>query len=717
MPRTPSLVSLLKRDRSAARLDELCEFAPSEGAPPEELVLWFVQLVGWLRPSTQSADAKLRFLEAQLTQHPEWRANVSRAVAALFRMADIEQLLAYGGIPRDFHFFGAVEEWLASHLLPTATRTNDAAHIARLAFVEQDAAWIYSSGFVALIRTLLPSDVHERLVRALADAMTNLAHHIVALAHSPTIRTLARGERSPFRGIYEAVAALSAEPENVTRLGAIRGRVRQCLLAVEAHRAELAVRGADLNTTFLLQRMRQQLERLSVLAELRYPPDDAVLREACAALVIAVTRNASGNRLLARSADLVVQNLVDTSANVGRRYLGEEQSSWRAAFLAGAGGGALMALATIIKFLLARLHLPPLYEGLVFSMNYAGAFCAAYLLQFTIATKLPAHTATALARCVQQGGSLRARVDEFLTVWRAMVRLQFAGLIGNVIVAGPLAALIDVVAFRLTHGHVLSISKAEHVLRAQSIFGPSIVFAALTGLFLWISSLVTAAGDNWTRVSHLADRLATNVHAMRRIGPIRARAYADRVVPLASGLAGNVALGFLLGAVPAGFAIASLPVEIRHVTVSTSSVALAMAAGVGSRSDIALAIAGVVTIAAVNVVVSFTLALWLALRSANQFRASPISFALVRLGIRQWARGGSRPPAERAPESPAPREIRARVGRATGPPLTASIHDSRQTSTIASDEGVKHVIADQRHGAELHGEDDAGHDRLPPVHR
>ena len=606
----------------------------------------------------------MRFLETQLTQHPEWRSNVSRALAALFRMVDVAQLLAYGGIPRDFHFFGAVEEWLATHLLPAATRTTDAAHIARLAFIEADAAWIRTSGIATLARVLLPDEVHARLVRALDEAMTNLAHHIVALAHSPTIRALARVERSPFRGIYDAVTALSAEPADLTRLEAIRGRLKQCLRAVEEHRAELAVRGADLNTTFLLQRMRQQLGRLRVLAELRAPSDDDLLAEGCAALVVSVTRNARGNRLLARSADLVVQNLVDTSANVGRRYLGEEQSSWRAAFLAGAGGGALMAFATIFKFLLARLHLPPLYEGIAFSMNYAAAFCAAYLLHFTIATKLPAHTAMALARCVQEAGPLRARVGHFLVVWRAMVRLQFAGLFGNVLVAGPLAALIDVAAVRIANGHVLSFAKAEHVLRAQSILGPSIMFAALTGLFLWISSLVTAAGDNWTRVNHLADRLATNVHAMKRVGQTRARAYADRVVPLVGGLAGNIALGLLLGAVPAGFAIASLPIEIRHVTVSVSSVALAISAGAGSSSTIALAISGVVGIGAVNVAVSFILALWFALRSANQFRASPVSFALVRLGIRQWARGGPASPVLRPRPTDAARLAEAAPDRA-----------------------------------------------------
>ena len=37
-----------RRHDGTARLDELCEFAPAN-AEQEELVLWFTQLVAWLR--------------------------------------------------------------------------------------------------------------------------------------------------------------------------------------------------------------------------------------------------------------------------------------------------------------------------------------------------------------------------------------------------------------------------------------------------------------------------------------------------------------------------------------------------------------------------------------------------------------------------------------------------------------------------------------------
>ncbi|MEO8874807.1 MAG: hypothetical protein ABI461_04395, partial [Polyangiaceae bacterium] len=170
----------------------------------------------------------------------------------------------------------------------------------------------------------------------------------------------------------------------------------------------------------------------------------------------------------------------------------------------------------------------------------------------------------------------------------------------------------------------------------NSILGPSILYAALTGFFLWASSLIGAAGDNWTRVIDLEERLATNVHAMKRLGVKRARPLAKGFVHRVGGMLGNISLGFMLGGIPALFAIASLPVEIRHVTVSTSSVALGIAAGVGSHRDVWLAVVGVLTIGIVNVAVSFVLALWLALRSAKTGRSAHAAYALVRVGLRYW---------------------------------------------------------------------------------
>jgi site-specific recombinase len=137
----------------------------------------------------------------------------------------------------------------------------------------------------------------------------------------------------------------------------------------------------------------------------------------------------------------------------------------------------------------------------------------------------------------------------------------------------------------------------------------------------------------------LSERLATNVLAMKRLHIIRARQRAEATVSLVGGLSANVALGFMLGGVPALFAIAQLPVEIRHVTVSAGSVTMAWWASAGSAHEVALAVLGVLAIGIVNVTVSFWLALRLALRSTRGLRRESFAHALVKLGMRRfWGR-------------------------------------------------------------------------------
>src|SRR4029079_13312480 len=118
--------------------------------------------------------------------------------------------------------------------------------------------------------------------------------------------------------------------------------------------------------------------------------------------------------------------------------------------------------------------------------------------------------------------------------------------LGNVLVAGPLGYALDIAANAAFGQHLLDRHEAEHVLSSNSLLGPSALYAALTGCFLWLSSLVVAAADNWTRVTRLVERLATNVSVLRSIGSRRARPIADFWVHRFGGLTSNAALGFML---------------------------------------------------------------------------------------------------------------------------------------------------------------------------
>jgi site-specific recombinase len=626
------------------RLDELCEFAP-DTAQPQERVFWFVQLVHWLRGDTEHKPGlRLRYFRTQLEQHTQWRDNVSQTITALLASWDFEQLLAYGGIPRDFHFAGAVKEWLRSRMLPSACSTTDAVEILMLAFVQKDARWLTESELGKLALLLVDLDTRASIQRGLERALISLSSQLVAQAHSPSVNNLSRVERSPFAGLNAAVESFVAQPRTERQPERLLGRLGQCVELLTRREQELAARGADLNTTFQLERMQRQLARLQLLLRSSCACQPEQIGRTTTEVVDAVTRNSSGRRLFQRSSELWLRNLVDTTAAVGQNYLEVERSAWHAAFLAGAGGGVLMSLATISKYMLGRLQLPTVYEGIVYSLNYALAFCAAYLLHFTIATKLPAHTAAALAKSVQENTGHLARLRKFLGVWRALVRLQIAGLLGNVMVVAPLSLLFDRSVWYGFNTHILDHHTAEHVLHANALLGPSVLYASLTGVFLWLSSFAAAAVDNWARVVGLEERLSTNLKVMQRGFEQRARPRADWLVKRIGGLAGNMTLGFLLGGVPALFAVLQLPVEIRHVTVSAGSFALAISHGGWDQLVLWNAALGVLAIGAVNVSASFALALQVAL-STNAGRARNSARALVKIAIRRWLDGAqiSRP--------------------------------------------------------------------------
>lgn len=641
------------------RLDELCEFS-SDTAQPQERVFWFVQLVRWLRGDKEHKPGlRLRYLRTQLEQHPEWRDNVSQAITALLATWDFEQLLAYGGIPRDFHFAGAVVEWLRLRVLPSACSTDDPVEVLMLAFDSKDTQWLSEPELGKLALMLVDFDTRASIERALERALISLSNQLVAQAHSPSVNNLSRVERSPFAGLNSAVETFVAQSRSERQLERLVGRLRQCAELVARREQELAARGADLNTTFQLERMQRQIARLQLLAHCAVDSQPDQIGRATTEVVDAVMRNSSGRLLFERSSELWLRNLVDTTAAVGSGYLEVERSAWHAAFIAGAGGGVLMSLATIAKYMLGRLELSPVYEGFVYSFNYATAFCAAYLLHFTIATKLPAHTAAALAKSVQENTGHLARLHKFLIVWRALVRLQVAGLLGNVMVVAPLSLLLDRLVFGALDTHILDHHTAEHVLHGNSLLGPSVLYAALTGVFLWLSSFVAAAVDNWARVVKLDERLSTNLKVMQRGVEKRARPRATWLVERIGGLAGNATLGFLLGGVPALFAVLQLPVEIRHVTVSAGSFALAVSHGGWDQLLVWNAALGVLAIGAVNVSASFGLALQVAL-STNAGRARSSARALVKLAMRRWLKGAKIPQPHALHPEPLAVDVRGR---------------------------------------------------------
>jgi site-specific recombinase len=287
-----------------------------------------------------------------------------------------------------------------------------------------------------------------------------------------------------------------------------------------------------------------------------------------------------------------------------------------------------------VKFGITALHLPLLWEGIFASINYAGVFVLIALAHFTVATKQPALTAPALAARMQDL-QRPGRVDALVSEAAALVRSQSASVFGNLAAVAPCALGVAALWWLATGQPPLSSEKAQYVLHSQSILGPSFLFATYTGVLLWLSGLFAGWADNAFTLRRLHEAIATNRRLVRRIGADRARARADWWKANIAGLAGNVGLGVMLGLTPAFYLFAGLPLEVRHVTLSTGQVAVAaftLGAGVLMTAPFWLGIAGLVLIGALNVGVSFALALRLAMKAVD---ISPSDRAHVYRAIRQ----------------------------------------------------------------------------------
>ena len=147
-------------------------------------------------------------------------------------------------------------------------------------------------------------------------------------------------------------------------------------------------------------------------------------------------------------------------------------------------------------------------------------------------------------------------------------------------------------------------------------------FAALTGVYLWLSSLAASWIENWTVYHQLPTALAGS-RRLRKVLGVRGAAWIGRTLERqVAGIGGVVALGFLLGMSPVVGQFFGLPTEVRHVTLSSGALALSAASDVvaqGARvlvsKNYLYAATGIVVILAANFGVSFALALWVALRA------------------------------------------------------------------------------------------------------
>ena len=284
-----------------------------------------------------------------------------------------------------------------------------------------------------------------------------------------------------------------------------------------------------------------------------------------------------------------------------------------------AGGGALTALTTALKFGIMALALSAFWGGFWSGVMYAASFVVIQLMHYTLATKQPAMTAPAMAaklKDMAEPGALEAFVDEV----SHLVRSQVAAVLGNVVTVFPVVIVLSLAIQLLSGRPMIDVERAHYVMHSLTLLGPAPLFAAFTGVLLFASSIIAGWVENWFVLHRLDSALRYNPRITRVLGDARAARWAHFMRHHISGLASNISLGFMLGLVPPVLAFLGLGLDARHVTLSTGQLGAACAAlgwDVVREPALWWAVACIPVIGVLNLGVSFYLAFRVALRAHN----------------------------------------------------------------------------------------------------
>ena len=638
-------------------------------APVAERHVWLLNLLDWVRgpvPSVAASVARVELFLDTVQARPDLHVRLQQWWTVLNDTVDITPLLADFGFAPRTGLASELATRIRRKLLPGSPDTIDASELFMLALPGRfDAQWLAALTpelLSRLVALLSESSAHStRWQRDLLDAMTYCAGQILSTGFAPELRLRMGAEArqaQPFHALIRDVESLRVEvlhglrtPERLQESAQrLRERLDACRSAAASVYSHFEDNGISVGVVFRLRQLRARILRMRELLECVLSPTPALHAVRLLAHLVQVGQERRSVRaLLASNLSLLAAKVAERSAETGEHYITRTRGEYLAMVRAAAGGGAVMAFTTLIKFGLYTLALSAFWGGMLAGINYALSFVLIQMLHFTIATKQPAMTAPAMAAKLQDidgAGGIEAFVDKVTH----LVRSQVAAVLGNVLVVCPAALGLALLWARMAGAPVLDSAHAQQTLGSLHLLGPSLLFAAFTGVLLFASSLIAGWTENWFVLHRLDSALQYNPRITRVLGARRAARWAHFLRENLSGLAANISLGMMLGLVPAFASFFGLGLDVRHVTLAAGQLGVAAASlgpDVLHQGALWWAVATIPLLGALNVGVSFYLAFLLALRAHNvtvgerariyaglraRLRKAPLEFFLPRGG-------------------------------------------------------------------------------------
>ena len=426
---------------------------------------------------------------------------------------------------------------------------------------------------------------------------------------------------------------------------------KQCEGFVEKAFHNSSKYGISLRVNQNLLKIRQQLERLKFLISLLIVDKEKDKKYNGIILALRLIKfNCYKNnvrKFVSESTQLISYEITQHTAKTGEHYITDSRGEYFKMFRTALGGGFIVGILCIIKVLLSKADTSFFGHAFLYSMNYAIGFIAIYLLGFTLATKQPAMTASALIKALEEGvlkkGKDAEKYKAFAILFARVFRSQFIAFVGNVIMAFPVSLLGIWLIDYFLHYNIAATKWESLLIDLSPIHSLAIFHAAIAGVFLFLSGIISGSVANRDKHNQVYFRITEHPFLKRNFGKTRTVKLAKLYEKRWAGIISNFWFGIFMGSTASVGLFLGLNLDIRHITFGSGNLALALYGANYEVSDSMLfwGIFGIGIIGLVNFMVSFSLSLGLAFRSRaislfelrfvtvsiwNHFKSRPISF-------------------------------------------------------------------------------------------
>ncbi|MGA8733256.1 MAG: hypothetical protein WB558_04965 [Terriglobales bacterium] len=550
-------------------------------------------------------------LTAAIASRPDGEA-IHSALREFWSHHSCVRVISEAGLPNEVFLLRELLARALRHLLPVDEVEGDLYVLMdSLNLKESDARWLATlpDSLVALwaeiFRPTRPAILASCKILALRAANIALARDLIEFADDEDIA------KSSFFNLPAVVEHVARHPQDFHSWEEQRAA---CDAQLQAVNRLIEEKGSTADLVFRVRLLRSLLGRIQQVISLEQVGSDA------SKLAVVIVHGFASQRrirtVLSASTRRLARSVVERTGRAGKHYIARNAAQWRAMGQGAILAGVITSFTALFKYSIASAIHAPMLLAFALSMNYVVSFLLMQAGGFLLASKMPAATAATLVDAMEDPAK------DHMASLKAISETQFIVTVSNLVGAVPVSILIDRIFIAITGHPFLTAAEAEHGVHMLFPHASlTIVFAIVTGGFLWLSSLATGWTANYLALHDMATAISNSLRIRDRLGPKRAAMLANWTRHHAAGSVGFIVLGFLLGVVPVMVELFGIPLEVRHVTLAAASLGYALDGGhvyaeVGWQDAVA-AFSGIAMIGLLNIFTSFALSFLLAVRARN----------------------------------------------------------------------------------------------------